>query len=225
MLYLPLPADQLNATTGPNTILIVEDLEDTLAWLRAIVEETFPTAVITTAGTLRDANKCLNENVYDLVLVDLGLPDGTGIDLIKRMRSQSEKTYIVVATIYDDEEHLVNALRSGANGYLLKDEHRDRLIQHLQGILTNRAPVSDRALHRVIHQLNQPDNQEITLTSREEEVLQLVAKGYNVTESAEMLGLSANTVKSYLKAVYGKLEISSRAEATAEAIKRQLIEV
>lgn len=211
--------------TGPLTILIVEDLEDTLAWLGDIVAETFPAATVSAARSLKEASQMLTNDVYDLVLVDLGLPDGSGIDLIKRIRSRSADTYIVVATIYDDDEHLVNALRSGANGYLLKDEHRERLVQHLQGIPNNRAPISDRTLDRVIHQLNQPDEQEVTLTSREEEVLQLVAKGYNVTESAEMLGLSANTVKSYLKAVYGKLDISSRAEATTEAIKRQLIEV
>ncbi|MBO6564790.1 MAG: response regulator transcription factor, partial [Pseudomonadales bacterium] len=95
----------------------------------------------------------------------------------------------------------------------------------LEGISNGRAPISDRALNRIIGQINKPSEDLIPLTSREEEVLQLVAKGYNVSESAEMLGLSSNTVKSYLKAVYGKLRISSRSEATAEAIKRRLIEV
>ncbi len=217
--------DNLNIQAEPTSVLILEDLEDTLAWLGDIVSETFPSASLTMARTLKDAQSLVETNSFDLVMVDLGLPDGSGLDLIRQIRERSVDTYIVVATIYDDDEHLVNALRMGANGYLLKDEHRDRLIEHLQGIPSSRAPISDRALNRIIGQINKPAEELIPLTSREEEVLQLVAKGYNVSESAEMLGLSANTVKSYLKAVYGKLGISSRAEATAEAIKRQLIEV
>ena len=217
--------DNLNIQAEPTSVLILEDLEDTLAWLGDIVSETFPSASLTMARTLKDAQSLVETNSFDLVMVDLGLPDGSGLDLIRQIRERSVDTYIVVATIYDDDEHLVNALRQGANGYLLKDEHRDRLIEHLQGIPSSRAPISDRALNRIIGQINKPAEELIPLTSREEEVLQLVAKGYNVSESAEMLGLSANTVKSYLKAVYGKLGISSRAEATAEAIKRQLIEV
>lgn len=217
--------DNLNIQAEPTSVLILEDLEDTLAWLGDIVSETFPSASLTMARTLKDAQSLVETNSFDLVMVDLGLPDGSGLDLIRQIRERSVDTYIVVATIYDDDEHLVNALRQGANGYLLKDEHRDRLVEHLQGIPSSRAPISDRALNRIIGQINKPAEELIPLTSREEEVLQLVAKGYNVSESAEMLGLSANTVKSYLKAVYGKLGISSRAEATAEAIKRQLIEV
>ncbi len=167
----------------------------------------------------------VDESRFDLALVDLGLPDGTGQDLIRKIRSQHQDTYIVVATIYDEEQHLVTALRNGANGYLLKDEHRDKLIDHLQGIAGKRAPVSDRALDNMINHFQTEGADQIALTDREEGVLQLIAKGYSVAETAEMLGLSANTVKSYLKTVYGKLGISSRAEATSEAIRRRLIEV
>ncbi len=206
-------------------MLILEDLDETLAWLHAIVKEAFPAASVTLTSTLREATKKAAADQFDLVLVDLGLPDGTGLDLIKQIRSKTNETYIVVATIYDDDDSLMNALRSGANGYLLKDEHRDRIIEHLKGITASRAPLSDRALGKVIEHFNQPTENLVSLSNREAEVLQLVAKGYNVSESAEMLGLSNNTVKSYLKTVYGKLGISSRAEATAEAIRRQLITV
>ncbi|MBO6703671.1 MAG: response regulator transcription factor [Pseudomonadales bacterium] len=215
----------INLHTEPTSVLIVEDLEDTLAWLGDVVSETFPAANLRLARTLKDALPLLKTNNFGLIMVDLGLPDGSGLELIRQIRERSLDTYIVVATIYDDDENLVNALRQGANGYLFKDDHRDRLIEHLKGISNGRAPISDRALNRIIGQINKPSEDLIPLTSREEEVLQLVAKGYNVSESAEMLGLSSNTVKSYLKAVYGKLRISSRSEATAEAIKRRLIEV
>jgi DNA-binding NarL/FixJ family response regulator len=220
-----LNVDNLQIQAGPTSVLILEDQEETLTWLRDIVSETFPAANVTITRTLKEAQSQTSDSSFDLVLVDLGLPDGSGLELIKDIRARSAEAYIVVATIYDDDDHLVAALKAGANGYLLKDEHRDQLIEHLKGIPASRAPLSDRALNRVVDQFHKPEEDLIALTSREEEVLQLVAKGYNVSESAEMLGLSANTVKSYLKAVYGKLGISSRAEATAEAIKRQLIEV
>ena len=157
--------------------------------------------------------------------MDLGLPDGSGISLIKELRKTSDNTYIVVATIFEDDQHLINALQAGANGYLLKNEPKETLIAHLKGIAKSRAPMSNAALDKVINHFNHQTADMVPLTAREEEVLQLVAKGYNVAESAAMLELSANTVKSYLKAIYSKLGISSRAEATAEAIKRQLIQV
>lgn len=206
-------------------MLILEDNPQTLAWLVEIVAETFPSATIRSAETLKSGMIQIRSKTFDLVLVDLGLPDGSGITLIQELRTTSENTYIVVATIFDDDQHLINALRAGANGYLLKNEPKETLISHLKGIATSRAPMSNDALDKVINHFNRQTTDMVTLTAREEEVLQLVAKGYNVAQSAAMLGLSANTVKSYLKAVYSKLGISSRAEATAEAIKRQLIQV
>ncbi len=217
--------DELSLGEGPTNVLIVEDLDDTRAWLKSIVEETFPSASITMSPTLRDALDQISAQSFDLLMVDLGLPDGSGIDIIRKARAMSDEAYIVVTTIYDDEDHLISSLRAGASGYLLKDEQRDKLIEHLSGITKSRRPISDRALDQVLGHFEKQNQDLVSLTTREEEVLQLVAKGYNANESAEMLGLTPNTVKSYLKAVYGKLEISSRAEATAEAIKRQLIKV
>lgn len=210
---------------GPTTVLILEDLPDTLKWLQTCVAEAFPTASVSTARTLNEASSLVSKQLFDLALVDLGLPDGNGLDLIRQIRRQTDDTYVVVATVYDDDEHLITALRTGANGYLLKDESRDQLVEHLKSISESRPPLSDRALDIVVNHFSEQSNDEIYLTAREEDVLRLVAKGYNVNESAEMLGISANTVKGYLKTVYSKLGVNSRAEATTEAIKRQLIKV
>lgn len=219
--------DNLNITNEPTSVLILEDNPQTLVWLSEIVNETFPSATVNVAKTLKDATKLVKDHSFDLALVDLGLPDGSGIDLITSIRQDSNNTYVVVATIFEDDAHLLSALRAGANGYLLKTESREILISHLRGIAASRAPLSNKALDQVMDHFSQqaPPAELIALTTREEEVLQLVAKGFNVTESANLLGLSANTVKSYLKAVYSKLGISSRAEAATEAIKRQLIKV
>ena len=210
---------------GPTTVLILEDLQDTLAWLEQVVLTAFPGVKVSTASTLKAAVEMTSAQTFDLALVDLGLPDGSGLDLIRHLRRQTDQTYIVVASIYDDDEHLLDALRCGANGYLLKDEPPEQLVELLQDISESRPPLSNRALEKVVAHFNKQSRDQVYLTGREEDVLRLVAKGYNVNESAEMLGLSTNTVKGYLKTVYSKLGISSRAEATAEAIKRQLIAV
>jgi DNA-binding NarL/FixJ family response regulator len=140
-------------------------------------------------------------------LIDLGLPDGSSIGLIKTIRQYSTNTQVVVATFFEDTAHLLNALRASAEGYLRKSEWRKILISHLKGIAASRAPLSTNALIPVMDHFSQraPPAELIALTTREEEVLQLAPKGFNVTEPANLLGLSANTVKSDLKAVYSKL--------------------
>ncbi len=213
---------------NPNSVLILEDTTETMQWLSDIVANAFPAAIQVKATTLQESIALCKEQEFDLALVDLGLPDGSGLDLIRSIRADAKSsTYIVVATIYDDDTHLMNALRLGANGYLLKDDSREKILNYLKGIEDSRAPVSSRALTHILHHFNDQgrDEDEVHLTQREEDVLRVIAKGYSVSEAASMLGLSVNTVKSYLKTVYAKLGITSRAEATTEALKRRLIDL
>ena len=210
----------------PTTVLIVEDTPTTREWLHRVVSDAFPDVTIITATNLREARALVADGAFDLALVDLGLPDGSGHDLIPYIREKmGSAPYIVVATIFDDDSHLISALREGANGYLLKDESSETMIEHLKGITEDRAPMSSRSLDAVLGTFQKNSSGEVPLTDREQEVLRIIAKGYNVTEAAEMLGLTRNTVKSYVKTIYAKLDISSRAEATAEALKRQLIDL
>jgi DNA-binding NarL/FixJ family response regulator len=210
----------------PDAILIVEDTPSSLLWLTGIAAEIFPDASISTGETLAEARQKPDEASIDLMLVDLGMPDGSGLDLIREIREKDSATpYIVVTTIFDDNEHLRDALRLGANGYLLKDDDKAELLTALKNLVNNRPPFSTRSLRTVVSQFKPDRTPTTSLTKREEDVLRLIAKGYNVNEAADMLGLTANTVKGYLKTVYSKLNISSRAEATAEAIKRHLVQV
>ncbi len=118
-------------------ILIVEDTPETVEWLRQTVTSAFPTASIETAGHL-SAAKSTSERLagnLDLIIVDLGLLDGSGIELITDLRAQGHKAQIVVATIYDDDVALATALKAGANGYILKDEDRESVAALLRGML------------------------------------------------------------------------------------------
>ena len=209
-----------------NKVIIVEDISETLQWLTDMVREVFPETDINSATTLAEARSLTTKNQADLFLIDLGLPDGSGLELIKEIRSDRKDTpYIVVTTIFDDRDNLKQAFRFGANGYLLKDDSRDETLINLKGLLADRAPLSSRSLDQLLDEYRPDEKPEVELTQREESLLRLIASGQTVAEAAEHLGLTRNTVKGYLKTVYAKLGISSRAEATSEAIKRKLLVV
>ncbi|MBO6566190.1 MAG: response regulator transcription factor [Pseudomonadales bacterium] len=207
-----------------NTVIIVEDISDTLKWLIDMVSEVFPETKIDTATTLTEARSLQTKNIADLFLIDLGLPDGSGLEFIKEIRSdRKDMPYIVVTTIFDDRDNLKQAFQFGANGYLLKDDGREETLANLKGLIADRAPLSSRSLDQLLDEYRPDEKPEVELTQREESLLQLIASGRTVAEAAEHLGLTRNTVKGYLKTVYAKLGISSRAEATSEAIKRKLL--
>ncbi len=209
-----------------HSILIVEDTPETLAWLKGLCVEVFSKAEIQTAENLAIAKQIAEERVFDLCLVDLGLPDGSGVELIEQLRHQSEETYIVVATFYDDDKSLFTALQAGANGYVLKDDERENLVGYMRGILHRETPVSKRALDRMVRHFNDQGAHKSTiesLTKRETDVLCLIAKGFSIAEAGDVLEISQHTVKGYVKEIYSKLGLSTRAEATAVAIKSGLV--
>lgn len=206
--------------------LIVEDNPETQEWLESCVASAFNEMTATTAGTLQEANSQIATTHYDLALVDLGLPDGSGLDLIKTLRVTHPGCHIVVATIYDDDKNLFTALRSGAQGYILKDQDKEKIVGYLQGIKKNEPAISAASSQRLIDHFNNKGSELASsrLTPREIEVTCLIAKGCSVEESARMLELSADTVKGYVKNIYAKLEVSNRSEITLKAIALGLIE-
>lgn len=185
--------------------------------------------VIVQAGTLAEARAVLAQCVVDVLIVDLGLPDGSGLSLIDEQRRRAPNTAILVLTVFGDEHKLVRAIECGARGYLLKDESSIGLVDAIGELLAGGAPLSPAIARHLIGRMQAPppaasgDASE-PLTARELEVLQLAAKGYNHTEVARLLGLSRNTVASYTRHIYEKLEVHSRAEALFEAGRLGLIE-
>lgn len=209
----------------PRSALILDDLPACIAWLRQALERAFPGIVIATAASLAEARSRLAElPALDLALVDLGLPDGDGTTLIPRIRQQRPEVVTVVTTVFDDDAHLFPALSAGAAGYLLKDEAVDALAQRLRGIVEGQPPLSPSIARRLLRHFQPPPAPSAqTLSPRESEVLRLIAKGYSVPEAAELLGLTKHTVAGYVKDIYRKLDVGSRAEATLEASRRGLI--
>lgn len=209
-------------------VLIVDDLASSRDWLARAATLAFPGIAITLADTLAQAIT-LADPAPPLALVDLGLPDGSGVGLIERLHPQG--TLCVVATVFDDDAHLFPALRAGAQGYVLKDQSPEALAGMLEGIADGRPPLSPSIARRLLQHFQPlaaaPAGAETevmpALTQRETDVLRLVAKGVSVAEAADLLELSRHTVAGYLKDVYRKLSVRSRAEATLEALRRGLV--
>ncbi|MDX1490358.1 MAG: response regulator transcription factor [Pseudohongiellaceae bacterium] len=206
--------------------LIVEDNLDTLEWLVSCVNSAFPKLGVHTASSLAEARTAMSNTEFSLALLDLGLPDGSGIDLIKELGRGTQSCYVVVATIYDDDKNLFTALKSGAKGYILKDQDRERIVSYLQGIRKNKPALSAASSQRLIDHFNNQGEalNAVKLTPREEDVVCLIGKGYSVEEAASMLKLAPDTVKGYVKSIYSKLSVSNRSELTLEAVRLGIID-
>lgn len=205
-------------------VLILEDVPSTRAWLCAIVAEAFPAANVAEASTVRGAIALCQAQTFDLALVDLHLPDGLGVTLIECLKERSPDTRCVVATIYDDDQHLFPALQAGAEGFLLKERSKEELTSALEGIVAGRPPLSPSIARRLLrHFRAAPAPAAASLSPRETDVLSLVGRGLTRKEIASVLEISPHTTHQHIKAVYRKLSVSSRAEAAIEAARRGLV--
>lgn len=207
-------------------VLIAEDDAPMRRELVALVRDLHPAAQVLEAASVRAALAQLSRRI-DLALVDLGLADGSALPLLRQLTIQKPAAVSVVVTIYDDDDHIFPALQAGATGYLLKDAQRSAW-RHQLGLLGEGVPALSPAIARRVlaffrsHPGPAPEPEAAALTPRETEVLGLIGKGLRIGEVAHALGLRESTVAGYVKAIYGKLEISSRAEAALEAVRRGL---
>jgi DNA-binding NarL/FixJ family response regulator len=205
-------------------ILLLEDIPEIRTWLKALVQQVFPRAVITECARVADALAAVPRQRFELALLDLGLPDGSGVSVVEALRDQQPEAQSVIVTIHDDDEHLFPALQAGAFGYLLKEQARELLVEQLQRISQGEPPLSPSIARKVIAhftgQRRRPTAHavpDVQLTERETEVLLRVAKGFTLPEIGVQLGLSRHTIADYVKQIYRKLNVSSRAEAALEA--------
>lgn len=204
-------------------ILILEDLPDVKDWLENLVQSHLAAEKVHTAGTLSQAFELLNNNAYDLALLDIGLPDGSGLDALKLIKMQHEHCYCVVTSIFDASEYLFTALKYGADGYILKSESTEQVAEHLAGILLGKPPLSPVIAKKMLLAFRPEKDLTANLSPREEQILSLIAKGYNVPDAAHLLNISPHTAAGYLKQVYKKLQVNNRADATLKAYELGLV--
>lgn len=206
-----------------STVLVVEDLKEVREWLSSLAARELGASRVLQAGSVAQAMACLTEHRPTLGFIDIGLPDGSGVDIIRAIKAHHPDCSCVVTTIFDDSDNLFGALRAGADGYLLKDEPEEVLLGHVRGILEGRPPLSAAIARKMLQAFRPVQEEAVSLTAREEQMLSLIARGFSVRNASEMLGISYNTGAGYLKLVYQKLQVTSRAEATLKAYDLGLI--
>ena len=152
-----------------------------------------------------------------VVLVDINLPGMNGIECIRRLKPVLPQTQFVILTVYEDDNHIFKALSAGASGYLLKQTPRQMLLAALKEVSTGGSPMSSSIARKVVQSFRRPmsGSSSANLSPREQEVLELLARGFLYKEIAESLQLSVQTVNTYIRRIYEKLHVRSRAQAIA----------
>jgi DNA-binding NarL/FixJ family response regulator len=207
-------------------ILIVEDAQQSRSFLIGILRDLFEGVEIAEAADMRSAISLCGRRSFDLALVDLQLPDGDGYSVLRRLRQTQPQIIAIVTTAMGSDSAIVAALSAGADGYILKSDPPELIASHLRLIPGGAPPLSPAIARRVMDHFRATGpnvDDAATLTPREAEVLSLVGRGLRVADVATALDLAPSTVSSHVKAVYRKLNISSRAEAAYQAARMGLL--
>jgi DNA-binding NarL/FixJ family response regulator len=166
----------------------------------------------------------------DIVLVDLGLPDVSGIDVIRKLKMLNSGCNVLVVTTFGDEKTVTSALEAGADGYLLKGTAFEELRRDIHFLQNGGSPLSPMIARKLLNKLQskatnekQETGGDAKLTRREHDILEMIAKGFSYAETSRICGIAAATVHSHLKSIYRKLEVHSKTEAVYEARRRSLI--
>ncbi|MCR6643706.1 MAG: response regulator transcription factor [Terricaulis sp.] len=202
-------------------VLIVEDIPDVRAWLCEVARAACAGAEIQEADSVRAALAALETAPFRIALIDLGLPDGSGLDVARAIKANNLETFCIVTTILGDDASIVGALAAGADGYLLKDQPADILARQIRETLDGRPALSPAIARRLMEHFKRtgPAAEDAALTQRERDVLAHVGRGLRNHEAAKALGISDHTVAGHIKSVYRKLGISTRAEAAWHATR------
>jgi DNA-binding NarL/FixJ family response regulator len=215
-------------------IMVVEDDPSFMRRLRSIVEGDPRLELVATAASVAEANRVMDGARIDVALVDLGLPDGSGLSVIRRMLERVRGCEVIVFTLFGDDDHVVTSLEAGATGYLTKDAAPQEIVAGILQVRDGGAPMSPPIARRVLRRFRDASSDGRAasgpapsdgpgLSDREHQVLQFIAKGFTTAEIGGLLELSPNTVLTYVKRVYGKLSVHSRSEAIFEARQHGLL--
>lgn len=218
--------------TSPCTVLIVEDDRNFRLRFQGVLGADPRWHVVAAVDTLAAGLQALRQHRPRLMMVDLGLPDGDGAELIRTAALEQPDTLSMVVTVFGDEEHVVRAIEAGATGYLLKDAGDDDIHGALHDLLQGGSPISPMVARLVLARMRAPrapaaaepdEASDVGLSEREVEILTLVAKGFSFPEICGLLAITVNTVKTHVHRTYRKLGVHSRGQAVHEALRLRLI--
>ncbi len=221
------PAQQDTAS-----VLIVEDDTTMCDRLANIVQESASLRLQRCCYDLESGAQAISDLQPDILLVDIGLPDGNGLDLIQFISENKLATRAIVITVFEDNRNIMRAITAGASGYILKDDDSISISDAIHMILNGGAPISPTIARHILNQFaphdSSTDQEHLAeaqkLTTREKEVLLLVSDGFTDKEIAAQKNISYNTVTTHIKHIYRKLCVRSRVEATRKALSIGLVE-
>ena len=222
-------------TPAPTRILVVDDDEAFRESVCTAIARDDAMVLAAQAGSVARAREAIVRGNFDVALVDLGLPDGNGIDLIREIALTRPETDVMVVTVFGDEAHVIASIEAGATGYLLKRSLIDTLGATVRELRAGGSPISPVIARQLLQRFKRgADDAALAqqavaviddggLSEREREVLLFIAKGFTVGEIANMLHLSAHNVATHVKHIYRKLAVHSRTEAVYEAGRMGLL--
>lgn len=223
-------------------VMVVEDQLKILKTQLRMLETSEEVEVIGTAMSGETAIEEIGRLMPDVVLCDLGLPRMSGIDVTREVKARYPKVEVLIFTIFDEEEKVLDAVRAGAAGYLLKGTPTERIVEAIKEVATGGTVIQPNLARRLLRVFSAPaqpaaanapqksegpppaaEPPQRPLSQREQEILQLIAKGVSNAEAAEMLGVSRATIRTHLEHIYQKLEVTNRVEAVTEGIRKGII--
>ena len=207
-------------------VVLIEDLREVREGLAALITGTAGYQCVAAYSMMESALTRIEKDSPGLILTDLGLPGMSGVEGIERLRAMLPETPILALTIYDNDEQIFNALCNGANGYLLKNTPPARLLEALREAVEGGSPMSPTIAARVVRlfrEFRPPETANYHLTAQETELLKLLVEGHYKKTAAQALGISFHTVSFHLKNIYTKLQVHSKTEAVAKALREKLV--
>ena len=200
-------------------VSIVEDQTDIRESLKILLNGTTGFECISTHPSAEDALEQIPKYKPNVVLMDINLPEMTGIDCVRKLKELLPDVQVLMLTMYEDSDQVFESLTAGASGYLLKRDPTAKVLDFIQEVVNGGAPMSPRIARTVVQYFQkkpQANSETSTLSKRELEILDLLAKGYRYKEIADELGISFDTVRSHLRNIYEKLHVTSRTEAVVK---------
>jgi RNA polymerase sigma factor (sigma-70 family) len=205
------------------TVSIVEDNDKLRATLARALNRSADCRCISDYGSAEDALKALPQDKPNVVLMDINLPGMNGVECVRQLKQLAPEMQMVMLTVYEDTENIFNALKAGATGYMLKRTTQAELLDAIREVHGGGSPMTIHIARKVVQALQQaPTAMQSTeaLSPREQEVLDCLAKGFLYKEIAEKLGISYETVHTYIRRIYEKLQVRTRTEAVAKFLRR-----
>ena len=216
----------VSSQSKPLSVAIVEDHSEFREYLSALISGTDGFKCLGSFRSVEEALPKLTSQVPDVMLIDIGLPGMNGIDGIRLFKERFPEILFLTLTIHDDDERIFDALCAGASGYLLKKTQPSRLVESVREAAQGGAPMSPEIARRVIklfREIRPPDRADYNLTPHEVRILKLLVEGHNYKTAATKLGVAPTTINFHLQNIYQKLQVHSKTEAVAKALRNRLI--